>query len=223
METAPLAEIGNQITEYLPTLLAGLLVLAIGAVVGWVAKRLLISVLNWLRLDRFGARAGWRAALGKGDLRAAVYNGLGDIAFFLVFLVFLNNALVIWRLTVLSRIIDRVVVYLPNVALVVFIVAMGFMLANVVGQRTEMGLREEGFPRARLLGRIVKSMLLAVVAALALWQLNLAREIVLAAFLTIFGAMGIAFALAVGIGSAKAIQQGWETLLERRNEKDDAP
>jgi hypothetical protein len=223
METTPLAELGSQMTEYLPTLLAGLLVLVIGIAVGWLAKRLLISVLNWLRLDRFGARAGWRAALGKGDLRAAVYNGLGDVAFFLVFLVFLNNALEIWRLTVLSRIIDRVVVYLPNLALVVFIVIVGFMLANAVGQRTEVGLREEGFPRARLLGRIVKSMVLAVVAALALWQLNLAREIVLAAFLTGFGAMGIAFALAVGIGSAKAIQRGWEALFEGNNEEDDAP
>jgi hypothetical protein len=69
-----------------------------------------------------------------------------------------------------------------------------------------------------------KAALLAVVGALALWELNFAREIVLAAFLIGFGAIGVAFALAVGIGTAQAIRHGWEQLVRsRRDQKQDSP
>jgi hypothetical protein len=69
-----------------------------------------------------------------------------------------------------------------------------------------------------LAAKIVRAALLGLVAALALWQLGLARQIVLAAFLIIFGAAGIAFALSVGIGTAKAVQRGWESFLDDRKE-----
>ena len=77
-------------------------------------------------------------------------------------------------------------------------------------------LEEEEFAHARLVGRLLKAALLFVVGALALWQLNFARNIVLSAFLIAFGAIGITFTLAVGLGSIKAIQKGWETLFEKR-------
>jgi hypothetical protein len=65
-----------------------------------------------------------------------------------------------------------------------------------------------------------KAALLAVVAALALWELDFARQIVMGAFLIGFGAIGVAFALAVGIGSSQAIRRSWEELFEsRRNHK----
>jgi hypothetical protein len=63
--------------------------------------------------------------------------------------------------------------------------------------------------------------LLALVAALGLWQLEFAREVVLAAFLIAFESVGVAFALAVGIGSARAIERGWEIVF-RRNRKDES-
>jgi hypothetical protein len=40
---------------------------------------------------------------------------------------------------------------------------------------------------------------------------------VLSALVIAFGAMGVAFALAVGLGPAKAIQRGWESLFDRRD------
>ena len=61
--------------------------------------------------------------------------------------------------------------------------------------------------------------LIIFVGALALWELAFAREIVLAGFLMTFGAIGIAFAIAVGVGSARAVQKGWEALLEKRKEE----
>jgi hypothetical protein len=216
-----LAHFSDQVFAYLPTLAAGLAVLGVGVVAGWLAKNVVVRAMVWLRLDRLGGRTGWRAAFGKGDVRAAMYDLVGNVVMIAVILLFLDNALQIWGLTVLSRLIDQSVFYVPNLGLVALIVAIGLLVSNVVGERVTHALEDEGFGRAGLMGRIVKGVLQAVVGALALWQLGFARQIVLAAFYISFGAIGVAFALAVGIGAARAIQHGLERVVARETSKDE--
>jgi hypothetical protein len=215
----PLDQITKGITDYLPTLGAGLLVLVIGLALGWVAKRAVVRTLVWFRLDRLARRAGWRAAFGKGDVRAALYNLIGNLAFIAVVLIFFDNALQIWGLGVLSVTIDGILSYLPNLLLVGLIIVGGVMLSNFVSERAEDAFEEEDLARARLLAKLLKGILLSVVGALALWQLNFARQIVLAAFLIAFGALGVAFALAVGLGSMDAIRSGLKSLFKRDGEE----
>ena len=219
--TEPLAGLFGRFTDYLPTLTAGTLVLALGIALGWTAKRAVVRVLVWLRLDRLAGRVGWRSALGKGDVRAALYDLLGTVAFVVVVLVFLDNALSIWGLAVLSRFIDQVVVALPRLALAAVIVAVGVTIAGAAAGRAQAALEEEEVGYARLLAKGLKAVLLAGVAAIALWELDLARQIVLSGFVIAFGAMGVAFALSVGLGSVTAIRRGWEELLEKRKRKAD--
>jgi hypothetical protein len=152
-------------------------------------------------------------------VRAALYGGVGTVAMILVILVFLDNALQILGLVVLSRMIDNAVFYLPNLAVVALIGAIGILIANMLSGRLERALEEEEFEHARLVAKLFKGVLLAIVGALLLWQLGFAREIVLAAFLIAFGAVGVAFAVALGLGSAKAVQRGWESLFEKKKSR----
>jgi hypothetical protein len=217
--TGTLAEFESRLAGYLPTLAAGMVVLLIGVGVGWLAKRAVIRALVWLRLDRLGGNRSWRAAFAKGDVRSALYNLVGNIIMILVLLLFLDNAVQIWGLAVLSRLLDEVLIYLPNLAMVLLIAGIGVFLANTLADRVEDTLAEEGVGRARLVAKIFKSALLAVVGALALWQLNFARQIVLAAFLIGFGAIGVAFAIAVGVGSSTAIQRAFEAMLDKSKDR----
>lgn len=213
-----LGRFSDQVFAYLPTLAAGLAVTALGVVAGWIAKRVVMRAMIWFRLDRLGARRGWRAAFGKGDVRAALYDMVGNIVMAAVILLFLDNALEIWGLDVLRRLVDRTVTYVPNLALVALIVGAGFLLANIAGDRVTNALEEEGFQRARFLGKLVKAVLQSVVVALAVWQIGFARQLVLAAFLITFGAIGVAFALAVGIGAARSLQHGLDRIFGKEKE-----
>ncbi len=217
--TGPIREFTSRVSEYLPTLAGGLVVLAVGVVLGWLTKRAVVRLLIWVRLDRLGTQQGWRAAFSKGDVRAALSNGVGTAVGVLVMLLFLDNALQIWGLTVLSRLLDQVLVYLPNLVLVALIVGVGVLLASTLAERVEEALEEEDFAHPRLVAKVFKSTLLSLVGALALWQLGLARQIVLAAFLIAFGSIGVAFALAVGLGSTRGMQQAWERLFEKKHKE----
>ena len=117
-ESSAQIELGQRFADYLPTLFGGLVVLALGIAAGWVAKRATVRILIWLRLDRLGGRYGWRAAFGKGDVRAALYEVSGTIVMALVVLVFLEEALKLWGLNGMAELIDRFILYVPNLALV---------------------------------------------------------------------------------------------------------
>jgi hypothetical protein len=206
----------DRVSAYLPTLFAGLLLVVAGIAIGWVAKRAVIRILIWLRLDRLGGRVGWRAALGRGDTRAALYNVAGSAVMLLVVLVFLDNALAVLGLVVLTRLLDGIVDYLPRLALAAVVAAIGLALARTAAEAVERTLDEEDFPRARLGGRICRGALVTLVAALTLWELDFARQIVLSGFLIAFGGIAVAFALAVGLGSVEAIRRAWEAFGEKR-------
>lgn len=214
----PLSDLWSQFTAFLPTFAAGLLMIALGLVAGWLVKRATIRLLVWLRLDRLADRVGWRAAFGKGDVRATLYRLAGNITGLVVVLIFVDDALSRWGLIALSRVTEGVVFYLPNLAVTALIVAVGLIVSTALSARIAKALEEEGVGRARLIGKLVKGALVAVVVALALWQLQLAREIVLGAFLISFGSVGIAFALGVGLGTSRAITQGIGDLFRKKDE-----
>jgi amino acid transporter len=106
-------------------------------------------------------------------------------------------------------------------ASVMFMLLFGGVNVAVVRLRKSHPDLDRGFkvpwvPYTPIVARGLKAALLAIVGALGLWQLDFAREIVMAAFIISFGAAGVAFAVAVGLGSARAIQHGWEVLFEKR-------
>lgn len=215
---APLAALWQQIQAFLPTLAAGLIVIAIGIVLGWLAKRAVIRLLTWLRLDRLAGRAGWRAAFGKGDVRLTLYNLIGNLTGMVIVLVFLDDALEQWGLLALSRIVDSIVFFVPNLALAGIILAAGVAGSNALEDRVVETLEEEGVVRARLIGLGMKAAMVAMILALILWQLQLARQLVLAAFLIGFGSLGVAFALAVGLGSYRAIERGLGAFFGKKDD-----
>jgi hypothetical protein len=214
----PLAELAQRFTDFIPPLTAGIFVLLLGIGLGWLAKRATVRILVWLRLDRLSGHVGWRAAFGKGDVRAQLYELVGSVVMAIVILTLLDQTVQIWGLTALARPIESVIEYLPRMALAALVLGVGMMLVNTLAQRVQNTLEREEAPRPRLLAGILKACLLAVTIALSLWQLNFAREIVFAAFLIGFGAIGVAFAMAVGLGSAKAIQTGWEALFNKQKD-----
>lgn len=207
------------IKNYLPSLLAGLVVLLLGAVVAWIGGKLLVRLLLFSRLDRVIVRLGWSRALEKGDVRHSLFSFAGVAFGAVIFLVFLENAIVIWQLTVLSRLLDELVVLIPKLGAAGLMLLVGWGVATVVERSVRRALDQEEFGRARLAGRIVYVSVLILTAAIVLVQLEIAPAVVTGAFLIAFGALALTFALAVGLGSRRAVESMWEEMLEKNRDR----
>jgi hypothetical protein len=174
--------VGEQIIGYLPKLLAGIILIAAGYLLGWIAKRVIIQVCVILRLERLLRSSRWGWEFEKADTRYALFGSIGSVGFFVVFLVFLDVALGIMRLTALSSLIERSVLVFPKLLISLVIVLLGWIIAARVSTGVLSALRKEDIPRPTLIARFVKAMLLVFFSAMAIAQLDVARQIVLIGF-----------------------------------------
>lgn len=212
-----LVTVADNIFAYLPDFLAGLLLLVLGWVVGWFVKRLIVQVSIILKLDRLMRNSRWEADLSKADVRYGIYNFLGNIGFALVFLIFFDNALVTWKLKMLSDLLSNAILYLPKIIIALVIFATGWILTTWAQTALLRTLYRENVPRASLISRFARIMLMFFFSAMALVELDIAREIVLIGFITIFVTLSAISVIITAIGGKNFLAKIEETFKEDKS------
>ncbi len=207
---SPFIELGQKILDYLPNLLAGLVLLVIGWIVGWLIKRIIVQLLNALKFERMFLRLRFRQALSKGDIRFAIYNFTGNIVFFLIFLIFLNSAMDVMNLTVLSQLIQKGVNFFPKLFISLIILGLGWLIGNRVSIMVHSALIKENFPKQSLIARFVKFVIILFFSALALAELDIAIEIVIIGFTTIMITLSALTIVVAFMGRKNSMQKFFE-------------
>lgn len=197
----PFFDFGKEIIGYLPNLLGGILLLAVGWFVGWLVKRIIVQLLIAFRLERIFTRVRWRQTLSKADIRYALFGFIGNIFFFVIFLIFLYTALDAMKLTVLSNLIQNGVVFIPKLIVAFIIFGLGWIIAGRVSNSVYIALAKENVPNYSLISRFIRFAILLFFSAMALAEIEIAVEIVIIGFTTIFitlAVLAVVFAIVGG-------------------------
>ena len=210
-----LYNVGQEVIGYLPSLLAGLLLVAVGWFLGWFLKRVVIQLLVVFRLERFLQRTRWGSGLTSGDVRYALYNFIGNIVFAIILVIFLINALTVMNLTVLSHVLEAGIAFLPKMITALVIFLAGWLIAAWVDGTIRRALIKEDVPRATLAARFAKAVLMLFFSAMALTQLDVAREIVVIGFSTVIVTMGVVTVVFVARGGKGLVNRVLESIEER--------
>ena len=199
--------LADNIIAYLPNLLAGIVLLLVGWLAGWLIKRVLVQISILLRVDRFIRRSRWESDFAKADVRYGLYNFIGNIGFALVLLLFLDNALIAWKLTMLSDLISKGMLFLPKIIIAVLVFGLGWVLAVWAEKSMFKILYKEEIPRASLISKFIKIILLIFFSAIAIVELDVASEIVIIGFATIFITIGAISIVLTAIGGKKFVEK----------------
>ncbi len=210
--------LADSIVAYLPSLLAGIILLLIGWLAGWFVKRLLVQVSLILRIDRFLTRSRWADDFSRADVRHGVYNLIGNIGYTLIFLLFLDNALIAWKLTMLSDLLSKGIVYLPKIIIAVVIFVVGWLLAVWAERSVATSLKREAVPRASLISKFIKMILLLFFSAIALVELEVAQIIVIIGFATILVTVSAISIILTAIGGKNFITRIGEQFKDEKAE-----
>lgn len=197
----PFFDFGKEIIGYLPNLLGGVLLLAIGWFVGWLTKRIIVQLLVAFRFERLFTRVRWRQTLSKADIRYALFGFIGNIFFFVIFLIFLYTALDAMKLSVLSNLIQNGVLFIPKLIVALIIFGIGWIIAGRVSNSVYNALAKENVPNYSLVSRFVRFAILLFFSAMALAEIQIALEIVIIGFTTIFitlAVLAVVFAIVGG-------------------------
>jgi Mechanosensitive ion channel, conserved TM helix len=208
-------ETGKEIIGYLPNLFAGILLIIIGWFLGWFLKRIIIRVAVLLRLERFLTRIRWGEDFSKADVRYGFYTFLGNIAFFVIFMIFLDNAFRTWKLTVLSDLLEKIIYFFPKIILAVAIFGIGWVIASWAARSASKALHREDIPKASLIARLIKAVLIMLFSAMALVELDIAREIVIIGFATIFITLGLLTVVVAAVGGRNFLKKIGQSLEEK--------
>ncbi len=209
-----LSDLAGQFIAYLPSLIGGVVLVGIGLLLGWLSKRLSVQLALVLRLDRLFRRFRWGVGFAKGDIRYAFYNSLGNIVFILVFLVLLTASLDVLRLTILSEMIRSGVLFVPKLIIALVIVGLGWMVAGWSAGAIQRALVKEEMPRATLIARFARAVIMLFFSAMALTELDVARDIVVIGFSAAIVTLGLIVVVLAVIGGKSVLLR-----LERGDEK----
>lgn len=212
---SPFLDFGKEIIGYLPNLLGGVILLLVGWLIGWLIKRITIQLLVVLRFERLFMRVQWRRALSKADVRYAVFNLIGNIVFFIVFLIFLNSALDAMKLTVLSSLIQQGVLFIPRLIIALLIFGLGWIVAARVSNSVYNALLKENMPHYSIISRFVKFIAVLFVSAMALVEIEIAPQIVIIGFTTIMITLGIIL-VALTVFSGKASLNNFLNIVDKK-------
>jgi hypothetical protein len=196
-----------EILNYLPRVLASMLLLLVGWFVGWLAKRIVIQLCMIFRVHNYLPRMRWQKALSKADVRDALFNYVGNLVFIAVFIMFIYGALATLKLTVLSNLLEHTIFFLPRAAGCFVIFAIGLFLSNRISVVVHMAVLREGIPRASLIARFVKGAMVIFFSAMALTVLDFARQVVIVGFTVSFATLGALVVVAAVAGGKEMFQK----------------
>lgn len=211
--------IADSLLAYMPNLIGGIVLILLGWLSGWLIKRLLVQFSIILRVDRFLKSSRFEAELSKADVRYSLYNMIGNIGFALIFLIFLDNALLTWKLTMLSDVLSKGILFLPKVIIASAIFGIGWLLASWVQVSVLKSLLREEIPRASLISKFIKSILLIFFSAVSLVELDVAREIIIIGFATIFITLGVVTVVITSAGSKNFLKRLEDSFKKETKEK----
>lgn len=208
----PLREVAQGIVAFLPSLLTGIVVLLIGLGLAWLAKLLVIRIIKILKIDAAFARSGVAEALNKMAVKDTPAKLIGRTFFWLVTFIFFVLALKVMKVPVLDQLLERFLLYLPNVFVALIVLTIGWLLGNFLGRAALIASVNAGIKLSGQISRAVKGVILLFAFVMAFEQLGIGRNTIVAAFTIAFGGVVLGLALAFGLGGKDLAR----TFLEKR-------
>lgn len=196
----PLQDVLLKFKVFLPNLLAMLVILAFGILLAKLLRIVLVKFLVVVKFDNWSDRMGFTTLMRKGDLWLKPSAVLGAIIFWMLVIVTLMIGLSALQIVAIDNLVGQFFSYLPRVFSAAMILVVGYVVASFVSRALLIAAVNAGYHYARLLAEAVRVLLMLMILAMVMEQLQIATSIVLAAFSIMFGGIVVALAIAFGVG-----------------------
>ena len=190
-----------ELARFVPQLLAALVLLFIGWLLAKIARTGIMRLLKLLNFDRVTERSGLESFLKQAELDVSVASILGNLVYWLIILVMIVTVANSLGLHMVADLFNKVVLYIPNVIVAILVLVFGTILARFINRIVFAWLNNVGFSGALTVSTFSEYAMMIFVFFVALEQLQIASELITAAFTIAFGAVGLAFAIAFGLGA----------------------
>jgi hypothetical protein len=209
--TNALNQFVTTIAQAAPKIVAALILLGIGLlvgrVIGWVVKK----VAQKMNLDRYWNRTG----IGESVTRAGwnLTRIISVAARWFVYLFFISAAVNVLEFTQLSQAINDVWLWIPNVVAFIIILVIGALIADFVGRWMQRELPTRGVVGGKAIALVATGILYAIVLVVATTQLQIGEAILNSVISALIWGMAAAIAIGVGVGLAYGLREAFPAMI----------
>lgn len=205
--------------NFFPILLGAILVFLLGWIIAVVMEKVVEKMILSLRIDQAFEKMGLRRKLNESGINLNVAAFFGGLVKWFLVLVFLMAATDILGLNQVTNFLNSIILYIPNVVVAVIILAVVFLVGNLVYAVVKGSTRAAGVMSATLLATISKWSIIIFGLLAALIQLGIATSLVSTIFIGIVAMLSLAGGLAFGLGGKEEAQMILKKLREEITEK----
>jgi preprotein translocase subunit YajC len=209
--TNSLNQFVTTIAQAAPKIVAALILLGIGLVVGRVIGWVVRKVAQKMNLDRYWSRTG----IGESVSRAGwnLTRIISVAARWFVYLFFISAAVNVLEFAQLSQAINNVWLWIPNVAAFIIILVIGSLIADFVGRWMQRELPARGVVGGKAIGLAATGILYAIVLVVATTQLQIGEAILNSVISALIWGMAAAIAIGVGVGLAYGLKEAFPAMI----------
>jgi hypothetical protein len=210
--TNTLSEFGTTVANALPNVIAALILLGIGYLVGKVAGWVVTKVIRTLNLDRYWNKSGiGRATSSSGWNMSKIF---GTATKWFIYLFFIAAAVNVLQFTQVSQAINNVWLWVPNVVAFLIILVIGSLLADFVGSYLQRELPRRGIIGGKMVALAMTGILYAIVLTVAVTQLGIGEAILNSVITAMVWAAAAAIAIGFGVGLAYGLKEAFPSFIK---------
>jgi hypothetical protein len=195
-----------QMTTYLPSLLAAMIILLFAYITAVAVRWLLNRIFKGVAVDRFLRRSGLAFMIdSSGRLRAT--RVVAETAYWAILAVGFLTGLSVFNTELTTQMTQSFALLLPRLVVGGLILLLGLWLSHYLGRGALVWAVNEGLPRPRRLAGAVRLIIMFAAVVATADHLDFGRTIFLAAFITLLGGAVLALSLALGLGARDVVRR----------------
>ncbi len=210
-----LKSVWQSFIEFLPTLLAALIVFIIGWIIAIFLGKVANRIIKTIKLDTLLAKLGFKKALAKAKLKLDSGKFFDELVKWFFIIVFLMTAVDILGLTEVTLFLKTILFYIPNVIIAAIVLLAAVIVANFMQRIVKASADAAGLSSSGAVGGITKWAILVFGFVIALTQLGIATALIQTIVIGLIAMLALAGGLAFGLGG-----KDWATRILDRIKQD---
>ena len=215
----PARSVLTQISQFMVNVLLVIVILIIGWLLSKLLKAVVTRALAVIKLDSLASRIELDKILEKGGLSYSLSELIGVVCYWFGLLITFMVAINAIGLTIAAELLNKVVLYIPNVIAAVFILIISMFAATALKNIVKTAANNAGLSQGKLLGQVVEVVVMIFAVFVALEQLNIGIRVTELTVGIILGSLGLALALSFGLGCKDIAGRYVAELVEKLKKK----
>ena len=189
-----------QLVNFVPKLLAVLVILFFGWLVAMLVRSAVKRVLELTNFDQFAQKSGIEAFMNSGNMKLTFSGIISQVIYWLVIILFVITGANTLELSAVATLLQQLAAYLPHIIVAILVVVFGTLLARFVNRLVFAWLHGIRFEHALAVSTSAEYGIQLLAVFVALEQLGIGMQLIYSLFVIVFGAVFLALAIAFGLG-----------------------